>query len=903
VVDDVRKAGQGDERGSGRNWASTRFGSSHVASLGAGTSSHGTIAETYVRNFEGGKTVTYRDVDPVKYAFLLARGTHSGELKRFFSESQKLLLLKQARVQNLPNGRDNRVRVLSEKLPRATDEVVRRWFSANLSMEDLLPAKEVLADLSLYDEMGERIPEEQEKRLARSALIHLFEEEPPADLLEFLKRRPGSATPHRAAPVDDETSTRPEEVARSSNSESEFVEARASNNQFASLLSALIMGDEFAIDEALAPLSQQLQTLVNALASVKSGEVERARSLAATLDAQSKEFELIQRAIALARLKPGKVDAIVPGLRVNVPQLLDGSAEVGVLDVIGVYSAHTDKVVFLKPIGLVIGQKVFRLRLEDRARLFPESGDVMSYREPGRHLPRSGELARWIVEERDATSGKTRFHYVKEASPVVEVLNVPFPSSAPDEVRGHIKVVMAARAVAGPHPLFSLADGVIIWPPRGADPKRDDGYDQAWQSWGSLDAWLFEGRQFAFGVPQLPSSHLDLSPLETTFKKLIKNIGDEQKPPFTRNQLRDLGQLIRAQDAGDIAFRAKRVADAVDNIRFDAEAIQELLPMLVKREEIQARIDEMVSARVEERLKEKAGIVADIESAKSRHATLQREIKELERAVKKQRSDVESSVRETFAKAIREGVATLAQSELIKFLASSNQASASTTQTDRQDLPSELDFYVSSEVLTRAEGVAQLMRLGLGKRRADVLVELLDVVSRSGGCLVLRGIDARQYAKVLGRIDSASCGFLEVPMGLVSSSYVARAMKQAGGLRSIVVQNADLSPINVYGMPIIDALVASAVSDGVPSYKVVLTCAGGEMALSMPHLVSRIAVFVDMDKPWNQEERTLEELDESDIPLMKPIVDKLNSELAMLEGAVRRSVEGLIVYSMVDLRT
>jgi len=662
------------------------------------------------------------------------------------------------------------------------------------------------------------------------------------------------------------------------------------------------MGGEFAIDEALAPLSQQLQTLVNALTSVKSGEIERARSLAATLDAQSKEFELIQRAIALARVKPGKVDAIVPGLRVNVPQLLDGYSEVEVLDVVGVHSAQTDKVVFLKPIGLVVGQKVFRLRLEDRAKLFPESGDVMSYRESGRHLPRSGELARWVVEERGASNGKTRFHYVKEASPVVEVLNVPFPSSAPDEVRGHIKATMAARAVAGPHPLFALADGVIIWPPRGADPKRDDGYDQAWQSWGSLDAWLFEGRQFAFGVPQLPSSHLDLSPLETTFKKLIKNIGDEQKLPFTRNQLRDLGQLIRAQDAGDIAFRAKRVADAVDNIRLDAEAIQELLPMLVKREEIQARVDEVVSSQVDERLKEKAGIVADIESAKGRHATLQREIKELERAVKKQRSDVESSVRETFAKAIREGVATLAQSELIKFLASSSQASTSTPETDRQDL-SDLDFNISSEVLTRAEGVAQLMRLGLGKRRADVLAELVDIVSRSGGCLVFRGIDARHYAKVLGRIDSDSCGFLEVPMGLVSSSQVARAMKQAGGLRSIVVQNADLSPIDVYGMPIIDALVESAVDDGCSSYRVVLVCAGGEMALPMPHVINRIAVFVDMDKPWDQEERTLEELDESDIPMMKPIVDKLNSELAKLEGAIRRSVEGLIVYSMVERRS
>lgn len=831
--------------------------------------------------------MTYRDVDPIKYAFLLARGTHNGELKRFFSESQKLLLLKQAKVQNLPNGRDNRVKVISERLPRTTDEVVRRWFSMNLSSEDLLSAEQVVSDLSLYDEMGEPIPEDEEKRLARSALIHLFAEDPPAGLMEFLKRRPGDEAPEPSEP--------PTEPVNAS--------IGPSDGEVASLLSALIMEDEVAIDEALASLNQQTQTLVNALASVKSGEIERARSLAATLETHSKEFELVQRAIALARHKPGMVNSRAPGLRVNVPKLLGGSEEVALLDVIGVYSAQTDKVVFLKPIALVVGSEVYRLRFEDRARLFPESGDVMSYKEPGRHLPRPGELARWIVEERDASSGKTHFHYVSEPSPVVEILNVPFQSSAPDEVRGHIKEMMAGKAPVSPQPLFALADGVVILPPRGADPRRDDAYDQTWQSWGSIDAWIIDGRQFAFGPPQLPSSHLDLSPLAAAFKKLIKNISDGQKLPFTRNQLRDLEQLIRSADTGNIALRSRRVAGAIDNLRLDAEAIDELVPLLVKREEIQARVDAIVAARAEERMREKAGIVSEIESARSRNAELRREAKEIERSLRRQRSEVESSVRETFSKAIREGVATIAQSELIKFLAFSTQThnpldvSATKPEMHRPSAP-ELEFSVTNDGLSREEGVAQLVRLGLGRRRADVLTILSDVVSRSGGCLLIRGIDARQYARVLGRIDSESCGFLEVPMGLISSSLVSNVMREAGGLRSIVVQNADLSPINVYATPIIDALVENSVGDGGSPLKVILTCAGGEISLPSPLIINRVAVAVDTDQPWEHLERTLEELDEDEISLMKPIAAKISSELRKLEGAVRQSVEGLIVRSI-----
>lgn len=850
--------------------------------------------------------MTYRDVSPEKYAFLLAKGTHSDELKRFFTETQKQLILKQGKVQNLPSGRDNRIKVLSERLPRSTDGVVRTWFAANLSMTDLLPVEEVLSDLSLYEEMGESIPEEQEKRLARSALVHLFAEEPSADLIEFLSRRPGSAGASPAPVLETDQSTL--QTPAASNGPGTQVMVRR-DDQIASLLSAVLMGDEQAIDEALAPLPQHLQILVNALSSAKGGDIERARTLAETLDVQSKEAVLIQRAMALARHKPGKVDAVAAGLRINVPQQLDQIVPEE-LDVVGIYSAQTEKVVFLKPIGLVVNERVYRLTLEDRARLFPESGDVMSFREPGRHLPRPGELARWIVEERDAPSGKTRFHYAREPSHIVEVFNVPFPSSAPDEVRAHIKQLMLDKANTVPHPLFALADGVIVSPPRNADPKRDEAYEQAWQSWRSLDVWLFEGRQYAFGVPQLPSSHLDLSPLESTFKKLIKNIGDEQKLAFTKNQLRDLGQLIRAQDGGDVALRAKRVADAVDRIRFDVEAVDELLPILVKRDEIEARVEQIVGARVEERLREKAGIVAEIEAAKTRCSELQKESKDLERKIKRQRSEVETTVRETFAKAIQDGVATLAQSEVIKFLAAPGSASLAATQASSSVPPDEseaaspvdLDVLMSTEALTRTEGVAQLVRLGLGRRRSEVLVDALSVLGRSGVCLLLRGVDARQYAKVLGRIESGSCAFFEVPMGLTSGTPVANVLRRTVGLTSLVVQGADLSPVEIYAASVFDRLVETSVSDDAVAFRVVLSCSAGEMSLPMPQVVRRCGVLVNTDQPWDQAEQSLEELDEKDIPLMKAMVEKMSGELASLELPARRSVESLIVRSFTQSR-
>jgi hypothetical protein len=840
--------------------------------------------------------VTYRDLNPVKFAFLLARGTHDGELRRFFSETQRQLIMRQARVQNLPNGRDNRVKMLSEKLPRTTDEVVRNWFATNLTMIDLIPLDEVISDLSLYDQVGEPIPDEQAKRLARSALVHLFAKEPaPAELVDFLKRRPGGEEAHPAPKSSDQPNatdqaTRSDRI-QTSELPSELGEADA---QLESLVWAVMMGDEPAIDEALGPLSQRLQTLVNALSSIKSGDVARAAALAETLEPKSHAAKLVQRAMTLARHKPGKFDSTVPGLHVKVPQLLEPFDQVSVLDVIAAFSAQTDKVVFLRPLAIVIDQSVRRLTSEDRARMFPESGDVMSYREPGRHLPRPGELVRWIVEEREIPSGRTRFHYVKEPSPVVEVISIPFPSSAPDEVRAHIKQVMTDRQSTNPQPLFALADGVSIWPPRGSDPRRDESYQQSWQAWGSLDVWVIDGRQYCLGVPPLPSSSLDLSPLDAAFKKLVKNIVDEQALQFTKSQLRVLSSLIRAQDLGDVALRATRVADAIDQIGIDADSIEALLPILVKKEEIQSRVESVVSEQVAEKLKEKAGIAVEVEAMRGRLGELQRESKELDKKIKKQGLDVESAVRETFSRAVQDGVRTLAEAEAFRFLLSGGQNKSEAGKSAECGL--DLKFSMGSDSLSSAGGISTLVKLGLGRRRAELLVELTAVLKRSGCCLILRGRDSREYAKVLGRMDCHSYGFLEVPMGLVSSSPVAKAIKQAGRLDSIVVLGANISPLEVYGAPIFDELVESALNDDPSaSYRVVMSCIDGDLAIPIAKSIRRFAILVDVDSSWEYAERSLDELDEHDIPLMKPASVKLTANVQNLDPAVRRRVEALIV--------
>ena len=85
--------------------------------------------------------MAYLNINRARYEFLLIFGTDEYEIRRFFSENQKLLILNGAKVQNLPRGRKARIAAMLS-LPSSTDTIVQKWFSTNLTMINPEPAEE-----------------------------------------------------------------------------------------------------------------------------------------------------------------------------------------------------------------------------------------------------------------------------------------------------------------------------------------------------------------------------------------------------------------------------------------------------------------------------------------------------------------------------------------------------------------------------------------------------------------------------------------------------------------------------------------------------------------------------------------------------------------------------------------
>lgn len=130
--------------------------------------------------------MAYLKINRKRYLFLLGYGTGDEERLRFFSENKAPLIMKGAKVQNLPKSPENRIKTMLN-LPTGSDPIVQKWFSTNLTMIDPVSVEELVETFRLYEKAGEALPESDREKLSRSCLIHLFSSAPSPKLVEFLK--------------------------------------------------------------------------------------------------------------------------------------------------------------------------------------------------------------------------------------------------------------------------------------------------------------------------------------------------------------------------------------------------------------------------------------------------------------------------------------------------------------------------------------------------------------------------------------------------------------------------------------------------------------------------------------------------------------------------------------------
>lgn len=779
--------------------------------------------------------MAYLKINRSRFEYLLRFGADDDELRRFFSDKRTPLIQKGARVQNLPRGFEARVHTLAS-LPPATDPILLNWFSTNLTMLDPVPAVEVVDTFRMYEEMDEAMSVSDTKRLSRSCLVHLFSDPPPQELLDFLGSPLGGNGTSEAAELDSVVLAPPTP---------QFSEAALLSTGLADSLVAVVEGKD--PDEFVSELPPAVASFLMGLHAVRSGSPEEIQNSIEELEGLDKpKAVLASYATRYANSREFSKPQIV-GLQIMVFE--DNENQEFDLDkdeIIGICTKDSpESSVFVRPFAIRTesGKFLSLSRESQRIATFPNSGDVMAFHGHGYpRQPKRNEIGIWHVHQNpgSATHRSTNFHLAGKKTEVFEIRSVPFSSDHHDSVREFIKDHVANEKSQANSLLFLLRDNLIVGCPSGKDLTRDEGFEQGMPCWRMLPAFKFEGRLLVPG-PLPAFDRYECDTLASSLKKLLATKKSDSEK-LTKAQQKALLESLNSGEAHLNAERRARVLEELGFIESNDGAVEILLEEVMKNERITARVDELVQSRVEEQVKRKNEVATEIAQLEQRAADLKRRIAKEEKEQRALPPSVARAIKESLVKAKDDAMGTLGQ--VVVFKALMDQCYGA-QPLGHQDLPAPQTFRLAESSGNSLQ--AALKALGIRNKHARALEIIGEMAFATGLPLVIEGTASRLAAEAWAATHANGSKIMECGIGLIDDT----ALRGIGAdeTRTVVILDANLSPIDVYARPLIDHVQRriSGLSLEKECPRIVMSLSNGVAGLPLPKIVESISVRVSLD--------------------------------------------------------
>ena len=781
--------------------------------------------------------MSYRGIDCKRYEYLLRNGTQWFEISRFFKERRQSLILKGPRVQNLPPDPARRLKCMMNGLPLACDEVVRSWFAQHLAVNDPADAVVVRAIYEYMERTDQLLKGDLATRTARSCLHHLFSEEPPEELLAFLR-----------SPIPGSTARVPGAVRAQT---SEPAAAELDRRFLVELCQSLIAGNPPL--EQLDGLPADLAAFAAGMSACRRGDEE---AVARARDTLASHGDLAQRLTdfeaAETERRAARADD-APGLRLLGWLPYAGGFDIDRDQVLACCTrADRPNTVFLRPFGLLIEGHLQLLDDAARRALFPVSGDLIAF--PGTHYPaqpRAGDFGACRAAEIDSHKEfTTRFRIASALGPSWKVHNVPVASTDHDAVREHI-VAYGERVTEPQRVLFALADGIIVGQ-RGnpVDYSRPELFEDSLCLWNSLDAVRFEGQTYVLG--QLPKEHgnYECAPIETMVRKHLRSLMGTEKSPvrLTKAQLQDLVQALPESTIKREERDLKRVRVALTRLGAHRELLDEFVKEVNCQKEIRAEVDRRVETEVARRIGEKKQAQEEIDRLRAEAGTLEARLRKERAQQKRLPEELAKSVRAAFERAAANGVETLGEIPLWHALLSA--AAPAAAPPDRDPRPALPRPQVHVLDPSGNELLAVFKSLGLPRRRAEALLGAGAAVFEAGLILCVKGTAARillrEWARTLGERPVA----FDAIVGLIDDAELRDVL--ASNPDTLVLLDGNLSALDLYGRVLLDqAMVHIGCGRAKARPRVLCALSDSVAALPLGSRVASISVTVGLDQPYH----------------------------------------------------
>lgn len=791
--------------------------------------------------------MAYLRINRARFEFLLGFGVSDDELRRFFADKRTPLIQKGGKVQNLPRGYGTRVQVIAT-LPPAADPIVQQWFSANLSMLDPVSVDDVVETFHMYEEANEPLPEGDAKKLSRSSLIHLFSENPPQPLIDFLRSPMGG----NAVEPDPEP-----EKPQIQQALPEVTDSSLLNPALAASLVAIVDGRD--PDEFVAELPPPLASFITGLHAVRGNRPEEVQCAIEELENFEKSKALLADYAARYTKAMASTTPAASGIHlINLDDSEQPEFNFEKDEIIGFCTRDfPENAVFVRPFAIrKENGSFFSLEtLDRREEIFPISGDVMAFQ--GREYPKQpkkNEIGIWHVSPNPGTDRhRTNYHLagVKKAK-VYEVRSIPFKSNEPELVRGYIKEQIARECTSLVNPLlFLLRDGLILGCPLGKDLSKDEGFEQGLPSWRALDAFRFEGR-ILVPAPLPEPEQYECETLASSLKKFLSSKRPDTEK-LTKAQLKYLQDAISTGEPHLNATRRARLLEELSYLYESEGAVELLLEEAMKDKRITARIDGLVQAAVTGEISRKTELTEEVTQLEHRLTELKSKLAKQEKEQKALPPSLSKAIRDSAVKATHDAVDTLGQVLVFKALMDNLGETPHAEGPIRTPTPT----FRSTE--PRATPLnASLKALGVTSKHARALEIVGDLAFSAGLFLVIEGTAARLAAEAWASKNTNGSMVLECGVGVTNVPAVAGIAPDEP--RSVVILDANLSPIDVYARRLID-YVQRRISNPADEKEhpwILMSLSASIAGLPFPRDVEAVSVRVSL-------ENNVEFLDQEDV--------------------------------------
>lgn len=642
---------------------------------------------------------------PEIYRALLT-GIQPKDLGRFFVNSKKKLILAKEKVQNLPKDPIKCIVAFNND----AQQIFFAWLSQNITYEkDTRTDEEIISYIKNISDSDIVDVKTELKSLYLQLIMRIVTSKDPHNIIEKLNNSVEDPKPQ--APENDIANT----------------------SSIMKQICQIALGEEIEKDLIK---DAEWGAFIDGIYAIRNKDIKKLTSVLEKIDTSSASYKQLleyKEKLAVSQYEPPPAKGLIVDDNTEyAPETL----EVGNVEWVCYSDSRmvSQSTAFLNVIGYLNRDNLITVPMYQLEVLLPNEGRVIAHsnRITG-HMPQPNELGVWKVELFD-TEKSIKVTAKTHTRDIFEVIEIPFPSNDPDNVRHWLQ---DSHITLANKPIFLLSDDILIKPTKDQLEIRRINFQEPFIYWTRLHAFKYTWRSFVIGKLPLHQGYYHCEEPVVTLKRALRlAIENDKLPKLTAMQLQQFIQFISEQANTFDPWQVGRITNIIKTGFTITNNIQDIVSQLLQLEEIKSIISQQKEKILEDYKNNQTQLKADIERLNKEKKILDISLQETKRSEKQLAMSLTQTINKSFEEAKQKGLETLASAALFQVLLGQN------LPVETPLLPVNNNSKYAKIGKTTSSFQGTLRALGFKKGDAKICQNLIEIAIKHDFIISFKGFSA-----------------------------------------------------------------------------------------------------------------------------------------------------------------